>query len=86
MVNGPVSPGIEALLGDLLVTEDALKALADGKYTAEQRLELNRRKATWFLEMGEVRAPTRGAAADEIGTVRIDGLGLRKVYVRNVEA
>jgi hypothetical protein len=85
-VSGSVSPGFAAILNDLAVSEEAVNAARDGKLGAEQRIELNRRKATWFLEMGDLAGPGGGAAGDEIGAVRIDGVGLRKIYVRNVEA
>ncbi len=86
VVGGQVSPGLEAILNDLLVPEDAVNALVGEKLNVEQRIELNRRKATWFLRMEEVYAPARGAGGREIGVARIDGVGLRKTYVRNVPA
>ena len=85
-VGGTVSPGVEAIMNDLQVTEEAVNALENGKFNAEQRIEVNRRKVTWFLEMVEPYARARGAAGGEIGAVRIDGVGLRKVYARNVPA
>ncbi len=85
-VRGETVSGLLAIMEDLTVTDAAVDALLEGKLNAEQRIELNRRKTTWFLALDEVYPAARRPGPREIGAARIDGVGLRKLYLRNAAA
>ncbi len=74
-----LAPGPRALLEDLVVPEDQVQALAEGKLKAQDRLDLNRQRMTWYLRLQPAASPT-GLV---IGKASVDGVELRKLYVKN---
>ncbi len=91
-LTGPFSPGLAAILEDLAVTESDLAGLASGKVSTDRRIELNARRATWYLNLAEVYPWTEGGRPGrrqltrEVGGATVDGVLLRRVYVRGTAA
>jgi hypothetical protein len=85
----PRAPAVAALLEDLAVDPSVLDRAFAGKLPADQKLALNHRRATWFgvvektFPWTEAGKPGRRQLTHEIGLMSLDGVQLRKLYLRN---
>ncbi len=89
---GDLDPGVKAVLEDLEVPQATLDRLTAGELPAGERIELNKKRLTWFLTIQETfpwregSQPGRRQLTREIGAAHVDGVKVRKAYYVNPTA